>query len=288
MKSLIRKLLPLSIAVALVPVLVLLLGCSGTTTTATATITTTATATPTVSSSPSGPAGLVYNPPKLSDAPSDIQAAVTLGYNILTQTRKYAGKYVGNDLDCTACHFSGGMTQGGKNGGLSLVGEAAKYPTLHGGQVTDLVERVNSCFLKSENGAPPAPDSQEMTAIITYLHWVSKDIPVYADVPWLGLKDLQSTHVADRANGQKVFSSVCAVCHGANGQGDPSIVIEGVSPPPLFGPNSYNDAAGMSKPSVLAAFVYDNMPFKAPSLSVDDAIDVAAYVDNQTRPLYNK
>ncbi|MEJ2047790.1 MAG: c-type cytochrome [Dehalococcoidia bacterium] len=211
---------------------------------------------------------------------------MTLGYNIVNETLKYAPQYVGNKLNCSACHFSGGVTQDGKNGGLSLVGEAAKYPTLHGGKVTDLVERVNSCFLKSENGTPPAPDSEDMTAIITYLHWISKGIPVYADIPWLGIKLLQSSHTADKANGQKVFTEVCSVCHGVNGEGNPAIVIDGVSPPPLYGPDSYNDGAGMSKPEVLAAFAYDNMPFKAPSLTVDEAIDVGAYTDNQTRPHY--
>ena len=68
-----------------------------------------------------------YNPYMPRDAPADIRDAVILGYNIMTDTRKYAAEYVGNKLDCDNCHFKGGISEGGKNGGLSLVGVAATY-----------------------------------------------------------------------------------------------------------------------------------------------------------------
>ncbi len=240
--------------------------------------------TPTPSSTTTYP--VTYNPPKLSDAPSDIASDVMLGYNIINESQKYASKYVGNKLNCSSCHFSGGITQDGKNGGLSLVGVAAKYPTYRKGGVSDLVQRVNSCFAKSENGTPPSPDSDAMVAVITYLHWISKGIPIYEDVPWLGIKPLQSSHQPDAASGKTIFTSVCTACHGTEGQGT-SIVIDGVSPPPLYGNDSYNDAAGMANPVDLAAFAYNNMPFKNPALTIDQALDVAAYVDTQPRPHYS-
>jgi len=113
-----------------------------------------------------------------------------LGYNIMTDTRKYADGYVGNRLDCDDCHFKGGITEGGKNGGLSLVGVAATYPKFRKRQnyAVDLVARTNDCFERSMNGKPLPPDSKEMTAIVTYYQWISKGLPIYADIPWLGIK----------------------------------------------------------------------------------------------------
>jgi thiosulfate dehydrogenase len=60
--------------------------------------------------------------------------------------------------------------------------------------------------------------------------------------------------------------------------------------PPLWGPESYNDGAGMARLAMFANFVHFNMPHGAdyldPQLSVEDAWDVAAYVLSHPRPHY--
>lgn len=92
--------------------------------------------------SPAGHA--VYAPPKLQDAPANIRDFVILGGGILTDTQKLLAGTVGNKLNCSNCHFEGGITQGGKNGGISLVGVGAKYPAFtsrHNGP-TDLSLRT--------------------------------------------------------------------------------------------------------------------------------------------------
>ena len=43
-----------------------------------------------------------FNPPRPEDAPESIRAEVMLGYKIMTETKKYAGEYVNNDLSCTS------------------------------------------------------------------------------------------------------------------------------------------------------------------------------------------
>ena len=137
---------------------------------------------------------VVYNPPAPQDAPEDIRDAVMLGYNILVDTPKYAAAYTTKSkLRCVSCHFKGGITEGGKNGGLSLVGVGAVYPRYRFRQhyAGDLVTRTNSCFERSMNGKPVPPDSREMTAILTYYQWISKDLPVYGDIPWLGLRKVK-------------------------------------------------------------------------------------------------
>ena len=56
----------------------------------------------------------------------------------------------------------------------------------------------------------------------------------------------------------------------------------------MWGPDSYNNGAGMDRLLTAAAFAKHNMPvgttFDAPLLTDDDAYDVAAYINSQPRP----
>ncbi|MEW5804813.1 MAG: c-type cytochrome [bacterium] len=223
---------------------------------------------------------VTYNPPSPQDAPDDIKDAVMLGYNIITDTQSHASQYAGNKLNCTNCHFDGGITQGGKNGGISLVGVASKYPAYRQREnaVISLATKVNACFRRSMNGQPLPPEGEEMTAILTYLQWIAKDLPIYAEIPWLGLKQLESDHTPDHEKGKQIFSLICAACHGLGGQGQVG--------PPLWGNDSFNDGASINQVQNMAAFVYNNMPKGNPILSVEEALDAAAYVTSQPRPHY--
>jgi thiosulfate dehydrogenase len=224
---------------------------------------------------PQGTVRLTFNPPPLNDAPNDIRGAVQRGYRILMNTRKEVPQHVGGKLDCRNCHFEGGMVK--KT--LSLVGVAAKYPK-YGSRETysvDLVERTNSCFERSCNGKALPPDGKDMQAMMAYYHWISKGIPIYADVPWLGLKLLQSQHKPDPASGAKLYADECAGCHGPDGQGTQTA-------PPLWGAGSFNDGAEMSHTQTLAAFAHAFMPKGNPVLTVDQALDIAAYVTSRPRP----
>ena len=188
--------------------------------------------------------------------------------------------YVGDKLSCTNCHFAGGNTSGGPQGGISLVGSATKYPGYDHSdkKVISLADRINNCFSKSMNGKPLPLDSQVMMALVTYLHWISKDLPIYGNIPWLGLQKLTSTHVPNANQGKVVYEKYCALCHRKDGQG-------GENNPPLWGTASFNDAAGMSQLPTFAAFVYWNMPYNeaTPTLSEEEALDVAAYVLSRPR-----
>ena len=218
---------------------------------------------------------VVFNPPRPEDAPEDIREGVMLGYHILMDTQTYAKEYVGNALNCRNCHFNAGR----ERNTLSLVGVAAKYPMYRARQkyVTDLVTRTQGCFQRSMNGKPLPPEGKNMQALMAYYHWISKDLPIYADIPWLGLKKLKSDHHPDQAAGRQVFEQVCALCHGPDGLGTDVA-------PPLWGPGSFNDGAGMFKPPNFSAFTYHFMPKNKPSLSVAQALDVAAYAVSHPRP----
>jgi thiosulfate dehydrogenase len=216
-----------------------------------------------------------FNPPLPQEAPPDIRDAVMLGYNIMMDTPKYAPQYVGNKMKCRNCHFEAGRTKDG----VSLVGVGAVYPRYrerHRYSV-NLVMRTNDCFERSMNGRPLPPDSKEMNAVVTYLHWISREIPVYADIPWLGLKPFESSHQPNPTKGKIVYAQKCAPCHGDNGQGTPI-------GPPLWGKDSFNDGASMAQPAYFAAFTHKFMPQGNPQLTEEESVDVAAFATGQPRP----
>lgn len=220
-----------------------------------------------------------------SQAPQAIREAIELGYKIMIQTSQHAPGHANDRLSCTNCHFAGGDTTGGKGGGISLAGVAGRYPQYSEKHksVQDLAGRVNDCFERSLNGKALPLDSEEMLAILAYLEWISKGVPIYEKVPWLGLPHLDFTHLPNSENGKKVYELQCATCHGKDGEGDKEHLI-----PPVWGPNSYNDGAGMHVESTLASFIYMNMPYEEPTVSLEEAADVAAFVARQPRPHFTK
>ncbi|HLK34676.1 MAG TPA: c-type cytochrome [Terriglobales bacterium] len=206
-------------------------------------------------------------------------ASIRRGQNIFDYTPRYAARYVGNRMNCADCHLqSGRAPYSGPMVGLTHI-----YPTYNdrAGQVISLARRIQQCFVRSENGRPPAPESKEMQALLAYIGWLSRDHPKGSSYPGQGLVDLPQLH-GDRGRGATIYGKQCAVCHGADGAGVPPVL------PPLWGPNSFNDGAGMSTVEAMAAFVQYNMPQDAPgTLSAQQAYDVAAYVNSKPRPKMN-
>ncbi|MGH9524678.1 MAG: c-type cytochrome [Terriglobales bacterium] len=220
-------------------------------------------------------ATMAFSPPNPEDAPADIRDAVMMGYNIMLDTAKYAPAYTGNGLSCSNCHFNGGIAQDG----IPLVGVAAVYPKYRerARYATDLVARTDECFERSMNGKAAPVESREMQALQAYYAWISRGIPIYSKVPWLGVKRIKTDHVPNAEAGATVFRARCTPCHGTDGQGTNVA-------PPLWGPKSFNDGAGMNKVEMLASFAFANMPRGAPGLSVAQAFDVAAFIAHQSRP----
>jgi thiosulfate dehydrogenase len=94
----------------------------------------------------------------------------------------------------------------------------------------------------------------------------------------LALADLP----ADPERGAAIYATQCAGCHGANGEGRRPVF------PALWGPNSFNDGAGMHGIKKMAAFVQHNMPQNRMGiLTPQQAYDVAAYIHTQPRPAFN-
>ncbi len=220
-------------------------------------------------------------------APDEIKPLVMHGFRCMLETKAHCPEYAGDIISCNNCHFCGGATMGGRNGGISLVGVSKVYPRkLPNGNSITLEGRINGCFLRSLNGRPLPPGSHEMAAMIAYLDWISSGVTSVPEENWLGLKELRSHHVPNIENGGKVFAVECAKCHGGNGEGQARLYD--LSYPPLWGNESFNNAAGINKLDKMASFVYHNMPYQDPHLTIEQALDVAAYVTHQPRPIFKE
>jgi len=226
-----------------------------------------------------------FTPPSEESMPSGpMGEAIRYGHQLTTQTQVYAKKYVGNDLNCTSCHLNGGRTPNAAPW-VGIWGVFPEYRTRNA-QVNTLQDRVNDCFQRSMNGKPLPVDSKEMRGILTYMWWLSKDVPTGVDVEGRGFKRIKAERTPDAAKGKTIYAEKCSVCHGANGQGMKGAEGEYMFPP-LWGPKSFNIAAGMARLNTAAAFVKANMPLgQGGSLTDQEAYDVAAFFIQQPRPDY--
>ena len=163
------------------------------------------------------------------------------------------------------------------------MGVFARYPQYRprSGVVETIEYRVNDCFRRSMNGTALDPAGPDMRDIVAYFAFLSRGTAVAPPTGAPGAR-LQrwAAFSPDTAAGARVFEATCAKCHGAAGEGT-------AVAPPVWGPQSYNVGAGMTRVRAAAEFISRNMPFDAPGTLTDQqAVDVAAYVNAQPRPDY--
>lgn len=143
------------------------------------------------------------------------------------------------------------------------------------------------------NGKTLPLDSEEMKAFVTYIHFLGQGVPLAAEVKGQGMvQSKMPNRRADLVNGAKVYEAKCAVCHGPDGQGVRIGQVgdaQGYAFPPLWGPDSFNNGAGMNRMVMATRFIQHNMPLgashDAPQLSVDEAFDVAGFMLSHPRPI---
>ena len=217
------------------------------------------------------------------------------GYKIFKETYKLLGKtsfespIVGNSLSCTNCHLNGGI----QPFAMPLIGVEKRFPQYRGREdvIGSLEDRINGCFERSMNGKKLNNESKEMLAIVSYINWLGRYVKTNEVIEGKGLKSIDyPNRKVDLAKGEIVFNRVCVECHAANGQGeksDPDTYLY----PPLWGPNSYNNGAGMTRVLTAATFIKYNMPqgttFESPILTDEESYDVAGYINQQLRPIKN-
>jgi thiosulfate dehydrogenase len=208
--------------------------------------------------------------------PADL---VALGKRIFHDTPREAKPYVGNRLSCNDCHFQDGT----KPYSSPLIGVADIFPWFseRANRKITLKERIQECFVRSENGHPLPEEGKEMSAMVAYINSLTWN-GTKGQFPGRGLVKVPALK-GDLKKGADIYVEKCAVCHGPNGDGvDPML-------PPVWGAGSFNDGAGMHRVEKMAAFVVKNMPQTNPgTLTPQQAFDVSAYIHSQPRPKYNR
>ncbi len=208
---------------------------------------------------------------------------VRLGKKIFTETYKYGRRYAGNDLACANCHLEAGRQP---NAG-PMWAAYGMYPAYRekNDRSNSLEERIQQCFLFSMNGFAPALDAPELRALVSYIHFLSRGVPIGVDMPGRGYPQVVRTGSdPNPKRGGDTYKAKCASCHGVNGAGEKK-AGGGYTWPPLWGMDSYNKGAGMASNDLLAGFIKANMPLGQPwSLTDQEALDVAAYINLQIRP----
>jgi thiosulfate dehydrogenase len=148
-----------------------------------------------------------------------------------------------------------------------------------------LEERIQECFRFSMNGISPALDAPEVRALVTYIHFLSRGVPIGVEMPGRGYPQILKTGLdPNPTRGGAVYRDKCTVCHGRGGQGQKRDG-GGYVFPPLWGLDAYNQGAGLARDHLLAGFIKANMPLGQEwSLTDQESLDLAAYINLQVRP----
>ncbi len=223
-----------------------------------------------------GPLRVPLRFPTDSEIPEgEMGVSIRRGRALLAHTRDSLPALVGNQLQCVSCHPMNGT----KANAMPWVGVYGRFPQYRSrsGTVQVIEDRITDCFERSMDGRAPAWDSREMRDMVAYYSFLSRGIPVGAEVEGQGLPRVEPVP-ADSARGAEIFVAQCARCHGDDGAGT-------TIAPPVWGDGSYNIGAGMARLRTAASFIRHNMPLDRPGTLTDQqAYDVARYINSQPRP----
>jgi thiosulfate dehydrogenase len=238
----------------------------------------------------------LWNAPDTSIIPHNTTGdMIRYGRRLVVNTSFYFGPNgilnpIANGLNCQSCHLDAGTKPFGNNFGSV----ASMYPKFRerSGTIESIEKKINDCFERSMNGKSLDSLSKEMRSMVAYMKWLGSNVKKGTSAKGSGLVKLPYLdRAADTANGRQVFALKCTSCHGVHGEGLLDHSQRLYQYPPLWGRHSYNNGAGIYRISKFAAFVKTNMPFGAtydnPLLSDEEAWDVAAYVNSQSRPSRN-
>lgn len=226
---------------------------------------------------------------------SEKNELIKKGFDIFRNTPLHIGPkqkdstrmFAGNNLACASCHLNGGT----KPYAAPLIGVVQRFPQYRGREdkMGTIEERVNGCMERSMNGKMMSEQSEEMVALVAYMDWLGRATPKNGKIEGQGFLKVEIPNRAvDLANGEMVYQKNCVECHGLDGQGETLETTGLYLYPPLWGNDSYNNGAGMTRVITAAEFIKGNMPygttFDNPILTDEEAYDVAGYINQKLRP----
>lgn len=219
--------------------------------------------------------------------------SIRYGRSLICSTAYYIGPKgkiasITNGMNCSNCHLDAGTKPWGNNFGAV----ASNYPLYRerSGSIETIEKRINDCMQRSLNGQALDSNSYELKSMVAYIKWVGKNIPKNTTPKGVGIQKIPLlSRAASPSKGEIVYLNYCQKCHGINGEGELNQDQIGYKYPPVWGKNSYNVSAGLYRLSRFAGFVKNNMPnpsnYHNPTLSNEEAWDVAAFVNSQSRPI---
>lgn len=236
--------------------------------------------------------------PDPSDIPNGPQGdLIRFGMTILTDTSRTIGpqapdqtqRYSANNLNCVHCHEAGSSgLPGTKPFALPFVNLVNDYPKLDikSMRIVSIEDRIRQ--MCGKGAIPFTHDSRAMRAVVAYITWLDAKAKPGMRMEGTGLQTLaMPDRAADPHIGARLFEEKCAVCHTKTGAGVRRPDFDaggGYQFPPIAGTDTYDDGGHMYMIPLLARFIHANMPFGAtaatPVLSIDEAYDIAAYVDS--------
>lgn len=223
-------------------------------------------------------------------ADNEFSNMVKYGYELMNNTAYYIGPNGKNAqitqslMSCSNCH----QLAGTKSFSFNLVKSHENYPQYRPreNKVLTLPERVNNCVTRPLNGKELAIDSKEMLAFLCYLKWLNTSFTKNKILR--GEKNLKIKFI-DRAaspqKGQVLYAQHCQRCHQTNGEGLLNTTKSAYVYPPLWGNKSYQAGSSMHRIIKQAQWLKANMPYDSatwqkPILTDEEALDIAAFVND--------
>lgn len=224
-------------------------------------------------------AGNLFPKISMDDVPDNkMKEDIIYGFHLFNETHIYAEEKVGANLSCTSCHAGAGLDENV----ASLVGVMADYPKYiaRSGDIVTIEERINGCMVRSMNGEKFEVNSDELEAMVAYFKYISEGVTIGQERPWAKSADMKKVPTPSVTDGEELYQKACVACHAIDGAGNGAN-----TGPALWGPESFNDGAGLGRMSKMAGYIQAYMPVGAAgSLSDQDAADLAAYILSQDRP----
>lgn len=184
----------------------------------------------------------------------------------------------GNTFACATCHaLEEPATDGIRRPGHSI-GDAANRPTYKNGQLTELLDAVNSCRVEWMTATAFEADDPRWLALLEYLREVAgEDSSAALSYQIVGPpSDLGG---GDAMAGQALFNASCVICHGIDAAGtERALPLRGS----LLDEETIGRRVRTSGPD--ESPIYDGltggrMPFwAADRLSDEELVDITAFV----------
>ena len=218
---------------------------------------------------------------------------IVRGCNLVIDTHNRVPKLMRvwrTDVKCESCHREAGNRP--YAGSLAMAAVYLPYMKTLLNKPIRFDRRVLMCFARSLNWIDIGEDSKVLHKIRMYANWLAQKQNLKIGV-WYegrGIPMLPDTVGAGASilAGEAVFKQRCIFCHGENGWGGRGPIYNGIEPPPIAGPNSFNHTAATSHRVILGGFALNNMPPGAthdvPILTKQEALDVAIYLESLGRP----